>query len=99
MAEAIKAALDKKELPSVEANSMVFMLSKQGYLNDGGGAWRPHVMMISSATDPAVWGANSDKSPRDDSPIIALPDDMGRATVFLIPVAKWSDGSAAPPMK
>jgi hypothetical protein len=99
MAEAVKAALDKKELPSVEANSMVFMLSKQGYLNDGAGAWRPHVMMISAATDPAVWGANSDASPRDDSPVIGAPDDLGRATVFMIPVAKWSDGSAAPPTK
>lgn len=99
MAEAIKVALDKKELPLVEANSMVFMLSKQGYLNDGAGAWRPHVMMIAQATDPSVWGANSDASPRDDSPIIGAPDDLGHATVFLIPVAKWSDGSAAPPMK
>lgn len=99
MAEAIKDEVDKKELPSVEANSMVFMLSRQGYLNDGAGAWRPHVMMISSTTDAAVWGANSDASPRDDSPVIALPDDLARATVFLIPVAKWSDGSAAPPTK
>ncbi len=99
MAEAVKAALDKKELPSIEANSMVFMLSKQGYLNDGAGAWRPHVMMIAQATDASVWGANSDASPRDDSPVIALPDDLGHATVFLIPVAKWSDGTAAPPTK
>jgi hypothetical protein len=99
MAEAIKAARDKKELPTVEANSMVFMLSKQGYLNDGAGAWRPHVMVISPATDPSVWGANSDATPRDDSPVIGAPDDLDRVTVFMIPVAKWSDGSAAPPMK
>jgi hypothetical protein len=99
MVEGIKEALAKKEIPPVEANSMVFMLSKTGYLNDGAGAWRPHVMMISSATDPALWGANSDATPRDDSPVIALTDGLARATVFLIPVAKWSDGSAAPPMK
>lgn len=99
MIDGIKEALDKKEIPPVEVNSMVFMLAKQGYLNDGAGAWRPHVMMISPATDPSVWGANSDASPRDDSPVIALPDDLGHATVFLIPVAKWSDGTAAPPAK
>jgi hypothetical protein len=99
MVEGIKEALAKKEIPPVEANSMVFMLSKTGYLNDGAGAWRPHVMVISQATDASVWGANSDASPRDDSPVIALPDDLGHATVFLIPVAKWSDGTAAPPTK
>ncbi|SRR5579872_387670 len=99
MIDGIKEALDKKEIPSVEANSMVFMLAKQGYLNDGAGAWRPHVMMISSATDPSVWGANSDAIPREDSPVIGAPDDLDRLTVFMIPVAKWSDGSPAPPMR
>jgi len=99
MIDGIKEALDKKEIPPVEANSMVFMLAKQGYLNDGAGAWRPHVMMISPATDPSVWGANSDATPRDDSPVIGAPDDLDRVTVFMIPVAKWSDGSAAPPTK
>jgi hypothetical protein len=99
MIDGIKEALDKKEIPPVEANSMVFMLAKTGYLNDGAGAWRPHVMMISPATDPSVWGANSDATPRDDSPVIGAPDDLDRVTVFMIPVAKWSDGSAAPPTK
>ncbi len=99
MIDGIKEALDKKEIPPVEANSMVFMLAKTGYLNDGAGAWRPHVMMISSATDPSVWGANSDAVPREDSPVIGAPDDLDRLTVFMIPVAKWSDGSPAPPMR
>lgn len=30
------------------------------------------------------------------SPIIGIRDTPGRLTVFLIPVGRWSDGTAAP---
>lgn len=42
-------------------------------------------------TDPRAWGAGL-----AGSPVIAFKDTQERLTVFLIPVAKWSDGTAAP---
>jgi hypothetical protein len=89
MFEGIKAAFDKKELPTMEPGAMCYMLSKQGYLSDHDGHWHPHLMFFVSQTDAATWGANV-----PGSPILAsnVPED--RLTVFLIPVAKWSDGTA-----
>jgi hypothetical protein len=37
MFEVIESALDRKELPPLEAGAMSYMLSKQGYLSDTGG--------------------------------------------------------------
>jgi hypothetical protein len=89
MVEAIKTALDKKELPSMEPGAMCYMLSKQGYLSDRGGHWHPHLMFWVPMTDPATWGAN-----QPGSPLIGFKDPEDRMTVFLLPVAKWSDGTA-----
>src|SRR5215831_1882853 len=46
MFEAIKAALDKKELPPLESGAMVYMMSKQAHLNDRVGHWHPHLMFL-----------------------------------------------------
>jgi hypothetical protein len=91
MAQGIKAALDKKELPSPESGAMCYMLSKQGYLNDRAGHWLPHLMFFLPITDPATWGADA-----PDSPVMADRDTLGRLTVFMVPVGKWSDGTPAP---
>ena len=85
----IKAALDKKELPAPEPGAMSYMLSKQGYLSDTDGHWRPHLMFFAPLTDPAAWGAGL-----PGSPVIAFPGTEGM-TIFLVPVGKWSDGTAA----
>jgi hypothetical protein len=90
MAEDIKTALDKKELPALEPGAMCYMMSKQGYLNDRAGHWHPHLMFLVPATDAAAWGANL-----DGSPILALEDHLERYTLFLVPIGKWSDGTAA----
>ncbi len=89
MAEAIVAAIDKKELPAMEPGAMCYMLSKQGYLDDHAGHWHPHLMFFFSQTDPAAWGANL-----PDSPILASNDDWEHLTTFLVPVRQWSDGTA-----
>jgi hypothetical protein len=86
--ESLTVALDKKEIPALEPGSMSYMLSKGGYLGDGNGHWRPHLMFFVPHTDAKVWGANEDASPIY---AIDLPDD--RLTIFLVPVAKWSDGT------
>ncbi len=88
MVEAIKIAFDKKELPSIESGAMCYMLSKQAYLSDRGGHWHPHLMFFVPLTDPAAWGANLPVSP-----ILASQSIEDRLTIFLVPVAKWSDGT------
>lgn len=94
MFEAIAAAVDKKELPPPEPGAMSYMLSKQGYLGDrAGGPWLPHVMFFTAKTDSMAWGADL-----PGSPIITFQSSEERMTVFLIPVRRWSDGSAALPM-
>jgi hypothetical protein len=90
MAEDIKTAFDKKELPALEPGAMCYMMSKQGYLNDRAGHWHPHLMFLVPSTDAAAWGANL-----NGSPILALEDHLERYTLFLVPIGKWSDGTAA----
>jgi hypothetical protein len=90
IAEAIKAAFDKKELPAMGPGAMCYMLSKQGVLNDEGGAWRPHLMFFVPDTDPEAWGAGL-----PGSPVIGFKDTLDRFTLFMIPVGKWSDGTVA----
>jgi hypothetical protein len=88
MLEAINSALDKKELPAIEAGSMSYMLSKQGYLNEQAGHWHPHLMFWADRTQPEVWGAGM-----AGSPVIGFEEIPGRLTIFMIPVGNWSDGT------
>jgi hypothetical protein len=90
MFDAIQAAVAKKQLPTPASGAMCYMMSKQGYLSDRDGHWRPHLMFFTPPTDPAVWGADL-----PGSPIIAFKDTSEHLTVFLVPVEKWSDGTAA----
>ena len=90
MVEGIRAALDKKELPAPEVGAMCYMMSKQGYLNDRDGHWHPHLMFFLPPTDAKTWGAD-----QPGSPILAAPDTLGRLTIFMVPVGKWSDGTPA----
>jgi hypothetical protein len=91
MAEAIQAGFDKKEFPAPEPGAMCYMLSKQQYLDDHAGNWRPHLMFFVALTDSAAWGADV-----PGSPILASADKLNRLTVFLVPVANWSDGTPGP---
>jgi hypothetical protein len=90
MFAAIEAAIDKKKLPTQESGAMCYMMSKQGYLSDRDGRWHPHLMFFVPLTEPEVWGAGLPGSPV----VAAFTDTPERLTVFLIPVAKWSDGTA-----
>lgn len=89
MVEAVAAAIDKKKLPAMEPGAMCYMLSKQGYLDDRAGHWHPHLMFFFSEGDPAAWGADL-----PGSPIIAVKDTWEHLTTFMVPVRKWSDGTA-----
>ncbi len=89
MFESIKNAFDKKELPTQDAGAMCYMMSRQSYLSDHDGHWHPHLMFFVPQTDAVTWGADL-----PGSPILASKDAEDRLTVFLIPVGKWSDGTA-----
>jgi hypothetical protein len=89
MFESIKAGLDKKELPTPEVGAMAYMLSKEQYLGDSGKHWHPHLMFFLPQTDTATWGADL-----KGSPIFGASDPDDQLTIFFVPVAKWSDGTA-----
>jgi hypothetical protein len=88
----MKTAFEKKELPELESGAMCYMMSKQSYLSDRDGHWHPHLMFFLPRTNPLAWGAGL-----PGSPVLGIEDPEDRLTVFLIPVEKWSDGTAGPP--
>ncbi len=88
----LQSAFDKKELPTLEPGAMSYMQSKHGYLSDSDGHWHPHLMFFVPLADAKTWGANL-----HGSPILAAEDPLERLTIFLIPVAKWSDGTLDSP--
>ena len=102
---ALKAAIDKRELPALERGTICYMMSKDAYLTDNGGHNGPHLMFYQAENNGETWGANL-----DNSPILAvnywyLSADLypqlksfPPLSVFLVGVDKWSDGTAAPPM-
>jgi hypothetical protein len=89
MVEAITAAIANKQLPPTEPGAMCYMLSKQGYLDDHAGHWHPHLMFFVSQGDPAAWGADL-----PGSPVLASTDSWEQLTTYMVPVRKWSDGTA-----
>jgi len=96
MAESIKSALDRKELPALEGGAMSYMMSKKAYLTDSGEHNLCHLMIYAPLTERASWGADL-----AGSPIMFAGQFQGAPepiTVFLVPVAKWSDGTPAPSM-
>src|SRR6202162_2712192 len=102
---AIKAAIDKKELPTLEPGTVSYMMSKSSYLTDNGDHNGPHLMFYETAKDGAAWGANLTNSPvlsvnywyfsADAYPQLKSFPPL---SVFLVGVDKWSDGTPAPPM-
>jgi hypothetical protein len=88
IAEALAAAVARKELPAMEPGAMCYMLSKQGYGGDSTDHWPPHLMFFYPEMDPAVWGANL-----PGSPVLAIKDTEQHTTSFAITVRQWSDGT------
>jgi len=96
MIDGIKAEFDNKKLPSPEPGAMCYMMSRAGHLNDAIGHFMPHLMFYFPLTDKSSWGADL-----PDSPVTMNPQFQGGpepVTEFVIPVSKWSDGTAAPGM-
>lgn len=92
--EATTSAFDNKELPALESGAMCYMMSKQQYLSDQNMRWHPHLMFFIQGDVAKSWGGNL-----PGSPVIAANDPEERATIFLVWVGRWSDGTPAPSMK
>ena len=97
MNAAIKEGIEKHTLPPIEAGAMTYMLSKQGYLNDGARYWVPHMMFYFPRAAAANWGADL-----SDSPLMLNPqfqESAEQLSVIMVPVTHWSDGTDAPAMR
>jgi hypothetical protein len=90
--DGIKAAFDRKELPTPEPGSMCYMMSKEAYLTDGGDHNIAHLMFYAPLVDRSVWGADLPKSPVMLNPQFALEG----IDVFMVLTGMWSDGTLAP---
>jgi hypothetical protein len=87
-----RAAFASRQFGAPEAGSFSFMLSKEGYLSDAAaGPWLPHVMFFVGSGQAAAWAAGL-----EGSPILGADGSALEPTVLLVPVRRWSDGSAAP---
>ena len=98
MLDRTNAAVADKQLPPPELGSMSYMMSKDQNLGDGNGAWVPHLMFYApktdSANDGASWGADLPASPVIlDTSHRVVPEPE---TIFMVPVAHWSDGTRSP---
>jgi len=93
--EGNKAAFERGELPALEPGAMSYMMSKEAYLTDRDDHNLAHLMFYTPPLDGAVWGADVPKSP-----VILNPQFKGvqPIDVFVVPVGRWSDGTAAPVM-
>jgi hypothetical protein len=97
--QAMKDAVEKKELPPLELGSMCYMMAKQAYLSDKGitndGAHNmAHMMFYTPRISPADWGANMDKSPIViDTRAKGDPEPID---TFMMLTGTWSDGTPAP---
>jgi hypothetical protein len=103
--EGMKTAIEKKELPKLEAGAMSYMMSKDAYLTDAGGHNMAHLMFYTPLMDGAVWGANIVDSSNKlsetfpGSPLLLAPLFKGNPEpidVFLMETGMWSDGTTAP---
>ncbi|HEV2424106.1 MAG TPA: hypothetical protein VGZ29_04675 [Terriglobia bacterium] len=90
-----KAAFEKGELPPLEPGAMSYMMSRRAYLTDDDDHNVAHLMFYEPPLDGKAWGADLPKSP------VMLNSQFKGAQpidVFVVPVGRWSDGSAAPVM-
>jgi len=90
IAQALKAAMDTKELPALAPDAMCYMMSKQQYLSDNDTHWHPHMMWYVPGDAAQSWGANL-----AGVPAIAANDPEDRMTIFMLVVGHWSDGTPA----
>jgi hypothetical protein len=102
---AIKAAIDKKELPALRPGTVSYMMSRARISPMRAATTAPTLMFYETAKDGAAWGANLTNSPvlsvnywyisAESYPQLKSFPPL---SVFLIGVDKWSDGTPEPSM-
>jgi hypothetical protein len=97
IAAAIKEGIDRHTLPHLEAGATSYMMSKQGWLNDEGRNWVPHLMFYFPRAEAANWGADLPGSPAMLNP--QFQNSPEAISVIMVPVKHWSDGTPAPTMR
>jgi hypothetical protein len=83
-----KSSAASQQAPAV--GSMGYMMSRQQHLSDTDGHWHPHLMFFLPRTTVSSWGANL-----PGSPLLGQEGGPDEATIFFVPLDKWSDGTAA----
>ena len=78
------AEFDEKSRIAIKAGRIILLLSPEG-----------HFMFYAPPLEGKAWGADLPKSP-----VMLNPQFKGAQPidVFIVPVGRWSDGSAAPVM-
>lgn len=92
--ERLKQEILRKEVPTLEAGAMCYMMSRQANLGDSNGHWRPHLMFYGPRSDGADWGAD-----RAGSPVMLnqqFQNSPEPLTTYMVAVDRWSDGTSAP---
>lgn len=97
MITAIADDIREHALPPLEAGALTYMMSKQGYLNDGARNWAPHLMFYFPRATGEIWGADLPGAPPMLNP--QFQDSPEAMSVLMIPVTHWSDGTPAPAMR
>jgi hypothetical protein len=90
----LQQAVERKELPVLEAGSMSYMMAKDSYLGDDAVHWHPHLMFYGSRSDGTEWGADA-----EHSPVFLNPQFQGAPeplTTYVVVAPNWSDGTPAP---
>jgi hypothetical protein len=83
-------AIADHSISAPEIGTVSYMLAKDAYHSDRvAGPWHPHLMFFLPRIAVADWGANL-----PDSPIMGSESSIEPFTIFFVPVAHWSDGTA-----
>ena len=92
MLDEVRAAFARKELPQPKPGAMSFMMSKEGVIGEALTHWHSHLMFHVPKAAAASWGANLPGSPV----VLDVREVPEPQTIFMVPVAHWSDGTEAP---
>ncbi len=84
----MQAAIKAGDFPTLGNSAMCYMMAKDGFLNDNGGHWHPHLMFFVHGETAAAWGADL-----PGSPVYSATDELDQTTTFMVPVGHWSDGT------
>jgi hypothetical protein len=90
IAQAVSSAYERKELPALAPGGVSYMMARQQYLNDAGGAWHPHVMWFVPGDVVDESGANV-----AGSPVLAINEAENHLTILMVKLGHWSDGTSA----